>query len=476
MSTLANIQANLGSPAFRQQVRSLFALAVPIILARAGWMFMGVVDTIMVGRFSTTELAYQSLGNNIISIAFVPMMGLMLGTLVVSSNLFGQKRFSELGAVWRRSLPYAVFLGTIIFVMAMFAEPILLASGQPPAMAHEAAKVMQIYGYAMPLGGLVYITSSYFLEGVKRPYTAMVLMLVANVLNVGLNWMLVYGNLGFEAMGAEGSAWATSIIRLFLTAGIVGYIWFMADARRFGVRKPWRGGFAAWSEQRRLGYASGLSFGIEHFAFAMLFVFAGVLGELDLAAITIVFNAFALFFMVAAGIGSASAVQVGIAYGQRDSRNIAYAGWTGWGLMTVLLIVPAVLMTLVPELFARIYTADKALIALSLPIFVLGGLGLLLDTTQTVWSNALRGRHDKWFPTILHFLSYMVVMLPLCWYMAFEMGRRGEGLFEGFIIASILSVSLLTGRFIYLSQQDKRSASGPVGPAVDAPAQSLAGE
>ena len=163
MSTLANIQANLGSPAFRQQVRSLFALAVPIILARAGWMFMGVVDTIMVGRFSTTELAYQSLGNNIISIAFVPMMGLMLGTLVVSSNLFGQKRFSELGAVWRRSLPYAVFLGTIIFVMAMFAEPILLASGQPPAMAHEAAKVMQIYGYAMPLGGLVYITSSYFL-------------------------------------------------------------------------------------------------------------------------------------------------------------------------------------------------------------------------------------------------------------------------------------------------------------------------
>ena len=120
----------------RDQVISLTKLAAPIVLARAGWMFMGVVDTIMVGRFSTTELAYQSLGNNMISIAFVPMMGLLLGTLIISSNLFGQRRYSEIGAVWRRSLPYAFALGMIIFALAMMAEPILLATGQSPEMAH----------------------------------------------------------------------------------------------------------------------------------------------------------------------------------------------------------------------------------------------------------------------------------------------------------------------------------------------------
>jgi MATE family multidrug resistance protein len=135
--------------------------------------------------------------------------------------------------------------------------------------------------------------------------------------------------------------------------------------------------------------------------------------------------------------------------------------------MAVFLIIPAIMMALTPELFARIYTDDPALIALSVPIYVLGGFGLLLDTTQTVWSTALRGRHDKWFPTISHFISYMVVMTPLCWYMAFNMGRRGEGLFEGFIIASVLSVTLLTGRFIYLSAQDKTSVTGPVGPAIE---------
>jgi MATE family multidrug resistance protein len=451
----------------RAQLKSLATLAVPIVLARAGWMMMGVVDTIMVGRFSTTELAYQSLGNSFISIAFVPMMGMLLGTLVMSSNLFGQRRYSEIGAVWRRSLPMAFGLGVVIFAIALMAEPILLATGQSPVMAHEAGKIMLIYGYGMPLGGLLYITSQYFLEGIKRPMTAMVLMLVANFINVFLNWAMIFGNLGFDAMGAEGSAWATTIVRLFLTAGIIGYIWYMPGARLFGVRKKFTGTFKSWTEQRRLGYASGLSFGIEHLAFALMFIFAGLLGELDLAAITIVFNTFALFFMVSAGIGSAASVQVGIAYGQRNSRNIALAGWTGWGLMAVLLIVPAFMMALVPELFARIYTDDPALIALAVPIYVLGGLGLLLDTTQTVWSMALRGRHDKWFPTISHFASYIVVMTPLCWYMAFNMGRRGEGLFEGFIIASVLSVTLLTGRFIYLSTQDKMSATGPVGPAIE---------
>jgi multidrug resistance protein, MATE family len=449
------------------QAKSLATLAVPIVLARAGWMFMGVVDTIMVGRYSTTELAYQSLGNNMVSIAFVPMMGLLLGTLVISSNLFGQRRYSEIGQVWRRSLPYAFVLGLVIFALTMFAEPILLASGQSPAMAHEAGKIMRIYGYGMPVGGLIYIASQYFLEGIKRPVPAMVLMLVANVINVGLNWMMIYGHMGFDPMGAEGSAWSTTFIRMFITVGIVGYIWFMPGARIYGVRQKFTGTFKSWAEQRRLGYASGLSFGIEHFSFAMVFVFAGLLGELDLAAVTIVFNTFALFFMVSAGIGSATSVQVGIAYGQRNSRNIALAGWTGWGMMALLLIIPAIMMAVTPTFFARIYTDDAALIALSAPIYVLGGLGLLLDTTQTVWSTALRGRHDKWFPTGSHFVSYLVVMMPLCWYMAFNMGRRGEGLFEGFIIASVLSVSLLTGRFIYLSAQDKRSLSGPVGPAPE---------
>ena len=438
----------------------MLRLAVPIVLARAGWMFMSFVDVVMVGRFHTNELAYMSLSTTLISIAYVPMMGLMLGTLVITSNLFGQKRYSEIGGVWRRSLPYALLLGVLLMMLTYFAEALLLVTGQEPVIAREAGELIRIYGYGMPLGGLVFVTSQYFLEGIKRPVPAMVLMLTANILNVGLNWIFIYGHFGFDAMGAEGSAWTTTILRMFLAGGLIYYIWTMPGARVFAVRLKFSGTFNSWKDQRRLGYAAGLSFGVEHVSFVVLFLFAGLLGILDLAAVTIVFNTFALFFMVSAGIASATAVQVGIAYGQGNAGAIALSGWTGWSLVIAVLFVPTLLMLLAPNLFAQLYTDDAALISLALPMFVLGGISLLLDTTQTLWATALRARHDKWFPTFSHVLTYILLMIPLAWHFAFSLGHRGAGLFEALIIASVVSVFLMTGRFVVLSRRDRVDERG----------------
>jgi MATE family multidrug resistance protein len=169
-----------------------------------------------------------------------------------------------------------------------------------------------------------------------------------------------------------------------------------------------------------------------------------------------VFNAFGLCFMVASGIANAAAVQVGIAYGQQSARDMAIAGWTGCGLQLVILSLPAILMITTPSIFARIYSDDPALVAIALPIYVLGGIALLMDTTQTLWSNVLRARHDKWFATISHFGCYMLLMVPLAWHLAFTLGRNGEGLFEALIAASVISVSLLTARFVYLCNKDAR--------------------
>ena len=439
----------------QEHAGAMLRLAGPIVMARAGWMFMSFVDILMVGRYSTLELAYMSLASIMISVAYVTMMGMMLGTLVTTSNLFGQGRFDELGAVWRRSLPYAFTLGLLILAITFFSESILLMGGQDADVAARSGEVMRIYGYGMPLGGLVYVTCQYFLEGVKRPLPAMVLMLVANLINVGLNWVLIFGHFGFDALGAAGSAWATTMIRMFLTAGLIIYILTMPDAQKFGVRNAYRGGFGRWAEQRRIGYAAGLSFGIEHMAFVLLFMFAGMLGALELAAVTIVFNAFGLCFMVASGIANAAAVQVGIAYGQQSARDMALTGWTGCGLQLAILSVPALLMIVTPSVFAGIYTEDVALIALALPIYVLGGFALLMDTTQSLWSNVLRARHDKWFATVSHFGCYMLVMVPLGWHRAFTLGHGALGLFEALIVASIISVTLLTGRFLYLCKSDE---------------------
>ena len=398
----------------------------------------------------------MSLGSNIISVAYITCMGLMLGTLITASNLYGEKKYSEIGAVWRRSIPYSILLGSIILIITFAAEPILLLCGQPPELAKEAAIVIRIYGYGMPIGGLVYVTSQYFLEGIKRPLPGMCFMLGANCLNIGLNWILVYGHLGFEPMGASGSAWGTTVIRILLALGIVTYLWCMKDATKFGIRKKWQGTFSHWAEQRRLGYAAGLSFGIEHVSFVVLFMLAAILGTIQLAAMTIVFNTFAIFFMIAAGIGGATAVQVGIAWGENNPDKIALFGWLGFALQAIVMLIPATLMMTCPLLFVQIYTTDNELASLAAPLYILGGAALILDTSQTLWSNALRGRHDKWFPTVSHFLSYIGIMIPLAYYLSFTLNRGPKGLFESLLLASMVSVLSLTARFVWLQYRDKK--------------------
>ena len=109
-----------------------------------------------------------------------------------------------------------------------------------------------------------------------------------------------------------------------------------------------------------------------------------------------------------------------------------------------------------PHLFVQIYTTDRELITLAIPLYVLGGAALILDTSQTLWSNALRGRHDKWFPTASHFISYIGIMVPLAYYLSFSQNRGPKGLFESLLIASIVSVLSLTVRFVWLQHQDRK--------------------
>lgn len=481
-------QSDLLWDRIRGHTMDLVRLAFPIIIARVGWMTMQLVDTAMVGRYDTNELAFQSMAGTVVGILFVPTMGLMLGALITTANAYGEERYVECGAVWRRAMPYAAILGLGLAVFCMFGEEILLALKIEAGIARGAGRVTEIYGYGMPLG-IAYIASMYFLEGIKRPIPGVLLMVTANMLNVCLNWVLVYGNLGFPAMGAEGSAWATTILRVFLTAGIVFYIWFMPGAERYGVRLKPSGGWKAWAEQRRLGYAAGLSFGIEHSAFMALFIFAGWLGTLAVASMNIVFGVFGFFFMAAAGISSATGVLVGNAWGRRDMGDVAFSGWTGLAFNGVVLAPAAALLLVVPATIGSLFTDDPAVIAAAVPLYILGGYALILDGAQTVLANALRARHDKWFPTGSHTVSYVFLMAPFAWYLAFAAGHGARGLMESFVVASIVSIVFLIARFAWLSSRDRRvlamSPSGetavmeaaeaqePAAPPIGAPSSSI---
>lgn len=310
---------------FARHARDLVVLAAPVVVARSGIMVMGLVDTVMVGRFSAEELAYLGIALAPITVLLLILTGLLMGTLVVTAAALGSGDERGCGAVWRRSLPYALALGTGAAGVCAFGEPLLRLLGQSPELAREGGAVVRVMGLGLP-GAALFLTSTFFLEGLRRPLPGMVMMIAANIVNALLNWVFVYGHFGLPAMGAVGSAWATTGVRLFLALGLVGYVWTMADAERFGVRVGVRTMWRAWAKQRRIGYAAATSIGVEGTAFSALNVFAGWLGVLPLAAFSIALNLITIAFMVAIGIGAATAVRVGMAHGRGDTSEVALAG------------------------------------------------------------------------------------------------------------------------------------------------------
>ena len=219
----------------RRHLSELLRLAWPVVLTRTGILTMALADTIMVARYSTTEVAYLALGHAPTVILIVTSVGLMMGTLVVTANHYGAEKYRQCGAVWQRSLPYALGLGAASVLLCIPGESFLLLTGQSPQLAAGGGEILLIIGLGLP-ANLLFVCNIFFLEAIKKPMPGMVAMLVMNVANVGLNWMLIHGRLGSPEMGAAGAALATSSVRYGLAVMTFAYIWNMRDHARYGIR------------------------------------------------------------------------------------------------------------------------------------------------------------------------------------------------------------------------------------------------
>lgn len=440
-------------------LRETVQLAWPIVLSRMAVMAMFVTDAVMVGHYSATELAYLSIGVAPTSPIVIASIGLLLGTMVTTANAFGAERFEDCGRAWRRALPYALILSVISMGFTFLGEDFLRFTGQTEELAINGGQIMMLVGIGMPAHfiGLACIS---FLEGVKRPIPGMIMMIAANFINLGINWLLISGNLGFPELGAKGAIWGTTAARYAIAVTAFLYIWNMRGHNRFGVRNRPGGKFKDWQKQRRIGYGAGGSGGVEAAAFSSMNLFAGLIGTTSVAAYFIGNSLLGVAYMLAIGIGAATAVRVGVAQGAGRSHEIAVAGWTGLGLNVACTSVLAALFVVSPVALAGVYTDDPILIQMIVGFMSILAIGIILDGAQGVLGQALRGIGETVAPTVLHFISYVVVMIPVAWVLTFEMSLGLAGLFWSIIIASIVSLALLSARFQWLTVKIRRQQSG----------------
>ncbi len=435
----------------RATLKDLLHLAWPVVLARLGIMTMGLTDVIVVGNWSGLELAYSSLALAPTAIVVTTAVGLMMGVQVMTAQFLGEGRRHETGAVLRRGVTYSLQLGFGSMVALILIGPWALTHmGLAPGLGEGASPVLVVFALSMP-GYLVSVAAQFFLEALHRPRAGMWAMWIANGVNLALNLLLVPDILGLGIDGAIASAWATFFARTSLAVFLLIYIVRLPEARALGVfSRPRRDHFAERA-QRKIGYGAGSSYFIEVGAFAAMTFIAGQLGAIETSAWAIVLNVTAMVFMIPMGLSSATAVLVGNAYGARDGRGVMRAGLVGIGVVIALTLVVALAVWPTAPLIASAYNRDPALLAVVIPALLLTTLFFVADGIQVVSASANRAAGDVWWPTIMHFASYSLIMMPLGWWLAHEIGVNG--LVWAVIIASLVSSVLLTGRFVRVARR-----------------------
>jgi len=337
-----------------------------VVVSRAGFVGLVVVDTVMSGRAGTDELAYFSLASGPQLFLMMVGIGLLRGAPVLTAQTFGAGDDGKIGALWRVIAVHAFFLSLLLMAVALVGEPLLLLLGQSPELAEGGGAVMQMFAWSMPFY-MVWVSLVNLLEGLGKTVPAMVITGLSVLVNAGANWVLVFGNLGAPAMGAEGAQLATTVVRVLMLLVFASYVFSRPELRRFRLVGPltevWRSG----ATLRRLGYPMGLATGIEALAYATMTILAGLLGKVPLAAFQTANSLVSLVFMIAIGIGAGTAVRVAQSVGREDRQSAILAAWTGTVMGTGSLALAALVFIAFPAPLAGLYADDPAVVAAAVP-------------------------------------------------------------------------------------------------------------
>ena len=434
------------------RLRDLLSLAGPVILSRLGIMAMGLVDTLVVGRHSATELGFLALAWAPTMVVLTTGIGLLSGVQVLTSQALGAGRAGETGAILRRGLVYAFWLGLAAIAVVAGALGLGIRHiGLDPALVAGAVPVLQVLALSL-LPILIVDSGIFWLEAHSRPVPGMVAMWGANLVNLGINLWLVPGTSGFPVEGAVASAWATLISRTALLAFVAAYIAGWRPARGFGVfTRPPRDAQAG-AAVRRIGYAASVSYFVETAAFGGMTIVAGWIGVTAVAAWAIVINVAAVIFMAPLGIAGATAVLVGRAYGAGDMVGVRKAGVLGFATAIALTLAVCIGIGFGADAVAAGYTFDPDVRRVAAGALLLSCLFYVTDGLQVVGAQSLRARGDIWLPAAAHFVSYIGVLIPAGYIAAIPLGLGVDGVVWGTIVASLVSAGLLLGRFFWLAR------------------------
>lgn len=437
----------------KQHIKFTLELAYPIIIGQLGLIMMGVVDSVMVGELGATPLAASALANSYVILIFIVGLGVSFAVTPLVAIEVGARRKSGCGVLFRQSLIVNMIIGFLTAVFTFFASYLLVYFDQPEAVVELAQSYTVLIGIsALPL--MLFQTYKQFIEGLSIMRPAMIITLIANIINIFANWIFIYGNLGMPALGLDGAGIATLSSRIFMAWLLMFYVTKAKYFKQFDVSFHFKNiNFPVIKKILKLGLPSGFQYFFEVGAFSFAVVMVGWLGTKQLAAHQIAINLASISFMAVLGISAAGAIRVGNAVGKQNIKEIRRAGFTALVLGPSIMAFAGIIFVILRNYLPSLYVEDNDVISIASTLLVIAALFQLSDGTQAVGIGVLRGLTDVKGPTIITFIAYWIIGLPIGYYLGFNKFMGVEGIWIGLSIGLTASAIMLTLRFNAKSKQ-----------------------
>ncbi|SMG33358.1 multidrug resistance protein, MATE family [Marivirga sericea] len=432
---------------FKEHFKRNYLLAYPVVLSQLGHVLVGTADSVMVGRVGTEELAAVSVANAVFSVTMMFGIGISFGLTPLVAQSDGEGNHRSAMRFMKHSFVINLIFGLLLFGILLFGGFILDILDQPKEVVVLAKPYLAIIGFSL-VPFMIFQTYKQFAEGLSLTKQAMYITISANVINIVLNYILIFGKLGFEPMGLVGAGWATLISRILMAVAMALFVrYYKKFAVYWKYFKVIIWNPISFKQLLNLGVPTGFQYIFEVGAFASAAIMIGWMGAVPLASHQVAMNLASISYMMATGISAAATVRVGNQLGQRDIPTMRIAAFTCFLMAVIFMSFTGLVFLGLNDYLPMLYTSDQEVIKIASSLLIIAALFQLSDGVQVVGLGALRGMGDVKLPTVVTFMAYWVIGLPTGYLLAFTFGFEEKGVWYGLLTGLSVTAVILFIRF-----------------------------
>jgi MATE family multidrug resistance protein len=440
---------------YQQYYKDNSRLAYPVVISQLGHTLVAVSDTVIIGHTGDVPLAAVALGGSIWSVFMVMGIGMSYGLTPLIAQEHGRKNIEACGPLLRHSLFINLILGIVLSTTIIVGSNYLDLLHQEPDVAEQARPFLQLLGASFfPL--MVFLSFKQFAEGLGFTRQAMNISIVGNVLNIVLGITLVYG---FH-MGVRGVGIATLTDRLLMGLAMA---WYVLKAPRFRayLKHFWQQHLSMATIKKILGIGTpvALQYIFEIGAFSGAVIMAGWIGAKEQAAHQIAINLASITYMMASGISAAAGIKSGNHFGARQFKELRLSAIASYHMVLVMMSTTAFIFMLGCRILPLMYISDPVVVDIAAPLLIIAAFFQLFDGTQVVGLGILRGMGDVKMPTIITFLAYWVLGLPVGYFLGVYLNFGVQGIWWGLLLGLLTASILLFFRFQHKTRENNNFAA-----------------